>query len=82
MSTMKMNLGTLLDVALGGPEIGPLNLHVLHTLMRQVFQMINISKHNMVVDRSDPEFADSYDFIQSKLETMPKTASGGYRKLK
>ena len=79
---LQLDLGTMLDIALGGPEIGPLNLHVLHSLMRQLFHRMNMSKQHVVVDRTDPEFQDSYDFIQSKLETMPKSASGGYKKLR
>ena len=79
---MKLDFGTMLDIALGGPEIGPLNLHVLHTLMREVFQRIDLSKQNIIIDEENPEFFDSYNFIESKLEKIPRTAGGGYRKLK
>lgn len=79
---MEVDLDTMLDIALAGPEIGPLNLHVLHGLMRNVFERLNISKECVKVDDSQSEFSDSCNFIRSKLDTMPKSASGENRRLK
>ena len=80
---MEINLETMLDIALGGPEIGPLNLQVLHGIMREVFQRIDISNQNIVVEQESSDFCNSFNFIKSKIEEKsmrPRTAGGSYRK--
>jgi len=79
---MELDYDTVLDIALGGPEIGPLNLVTLHGLLREVFQKSGISKKELVVEEEDPIFGNAFKFIQSKVNKRPRTAGGGYDKLR
>jgi len=80
---MKMDLDfeTVLDVALGGPEVGPLNLHVLHGLMKEVFRRFDLSEKSIIIEEKDTNFSDAYNFIKGKMDErkkIPHTSGGGY----
>ena len=79
---MELDYDTVLDIALGGPEIGPLNLVTLHGLLRELFSKSGISKNEISIDEEDPIFGGAYKFIQSKIKKRPRTAGGGYDKLR
>ena len=79
---MELDYDTVLDIALGGPEIGPLNLVTLHGLLRELFSKSGVSKKEITIEEEDPVFGDAYKFIQSKVNKRPRTAGGGYDKLK
>ena len=75
----------MLDIALGGPEIGPLNLQVLHGIMREVFVKMNLSTEKIVVEKESPEFSDSFNFIKSRIDEKnrrPRTAGGTPQRFK
>ena len=80
---MEIGFGSLLDIALGGPEIGPLNMSVLHGLLREVFQKLNISNQSLLVEEEDPDFSESFNFIKNKFDAnnnRPRTPRGGYNR--
>lgn len=82
---MDIELDTMLDIALGGPEIGPLNLQVLHGVMREMFRRMDLSKQNIVVEKESSEFCNSFNFIKSKIDEKnrrPTTAGGSPSKFK
>ena len=80
-NNMELDYDTVLDIALGGPEIGPLNLVTLHGLLRELFSKTGISKKEITIEEEDPIFGDAYKFIHSKVNKRPRTAGGGYHKL-
>lgn len=78
---MELDFETVLDIALGGPEIGPLNLYVLHGLMKEVFEKFGLSQKQLIIEEEDTNFCDGYNFIKSKVDEKnmrPRTAGGGY----
>lgn len=79
---MELDYDTVLDIALGGPEIGPLNLVTLHGLLRELFAKNGISKQELTIEEEDPVFGNAFKFIQSKVNKRPRTAGGGYDKLR
>eukprot|EP00111_Clytia_hemisphaerica_P001367 TCONS_00003888-protein len=79
---MELDYDTVLDIALGGPEIGPLNLITLHGLLRELFTKSGISKDQILIEEEDPVFSNAFKFIQSKVHKRPRTAGGGYDKLR
>lgn len=79
--TMELDYNTVLDVALGGPEIGPLNLVTLHGLLHELFEKTGLSEKELIIKEEDPVFGGAYNFIKSKInesQRTPRTAGGGY----
>jgi len=82
---MESDFETILDVALGGPEIGPLNLSILHGLLREVFQKIDLTSKKITIEEENPDFSNAFNFIKSKVDeknARPKTSGGGYNRLR
>ncbi|XP_047143375.1 uncharacterized protein LOC100206884 isoform X1 [Hydra vulgaris] len=79
---MEIGIESLLDVALGGPEIGPLNMSVLHGLLREVFQKLNLSNETLLISENHSDFSESFNFIKSKFDAnknRPRTPRGSFK---
>jgi len=77
MASGTYTLGTLLDWALGTPEIGAVNFNILHRLLRAVLNRLDISEHKVRVDGSDFQWPLSTAADYASLAgSPPKQAKG------
>ena len=77
---MEADFETILDVALEGPEIGPVNLSILHGLLREVFKRFDLSKKKLFIGQDNPDFSNAYNFIKTKVDNRPQTAGGSAKR--
>ena len=72
---MDVSYGSILDVALGGPEIGPQNLSVLHGLLRDLFHKFELSNSELRISEDDAEFGEAFNFIKNKLQERKESTA-------